>query len=317
MIDRAPCSVACAAGGRVSITRATKGMAACQTRSSEQAGRGSPALAAAISATLGVAGTASAQTAGGGLETIIVTATRRAENGCRMFRSRSPRSIRQRSRSAACGRWTTTSSSFPACRWACASRVAPPSCSAASPPRVCSSAACPPPRCISTSSRSRRAAAIPDPRLIDIERLEALRGPQGTLYGASSQSGTLRVITNKADPSGFDAWVDGQVTSIDDGGTGYDVSGMVNVPLIDDRLALRIVGFTAEDAGFHRQRAERQPAGAPLPGDGTFTNADQVDDDVNSRHDERRPRLAALGRQRRRRRDPGCALPGRERRRAR
>ena len=45
----------------------------------------------------------------------------------------------------------------------------------------------------------------PDPRLIDIERLEALRGPQGTLYGASSQSGTLRVITNKPDPAEFDA----------------------------------------------------------------------------------------------------------------
>ena len=90
----------------------------------------------------------------------------------------------------------------------------------------------------------------PDPRLIDIERLEALRGPQGTLYGASSQSGTLRVITNKPDPSEFDAWVDGQVSSIQDGGTGYDVSAMVNVPLIADRLALRLVGFTAEDAGF-------------------------------------------------------------------
>ena len=43
----------------------------------------------------------------------------------------------------------------------------------------------------------------PDPRFIDIERVEALRGPQGTLYGSSSQSGTLRVITNKPDPTGF------------------------------------------------------------------------------------------------------------------
>ena len=55
----------------------------------------------------------------------------------------------------------------------------------------------------------------PDPRFIDIERIEALRGPQGTLYGASSQSGTLRVITNKPDPSGFDAWAEAQVTDVD------------------------------------------------------------------------------------------------------
>ncbi len=52
----------------------------------------------------------------------------------------------------------------------------------------------------------------PDPRFIDIERIEALRGPQGTLYGASSQSGTLRVITNKPDPSGFDAWAEARST---------------------------------------------------------------------------------------------------------
>src|SRR5688572_12797403 len=52
----------------------------------------------------------------------------------------------------------------------------------------------------------------PDPRFIDIERIEALRGPQGTLYGASSQSGTLRVITAKPDPSGFDAWTEAQVS---------------------------------------------------------------------------------------------------------
>jgi outer membrane receptor protein involved in Fe transport len=122
----------------------------------------------------------------------------------------------------------------------------------------------------------------PDPRLIDIERLEALRGPQGTLYGASSQSGTLRVITNKPDPSEFDAWVDAQVSSIQDGGTGYDVSGMVNVPLVADRLALRLVGFTAEDAGFIDNVLSVSPRGQLFPGEGTFDNTDQVDEDVNS-----------------------------------
>jgi iron complex outermembrane recepter protein len=114
----------------------------------------------------------------------------------------------------------------------------------------------------------------PDPRLIDIERVEALRGPQGTLYGASSQSGTLRVITNKPDPRGFSAWADAQLTSTSEGGTGHDVSAMVNVPVVADKLALRLVGFTAEDAGFI-DNVLGDSAG------GTFTNADVVDDDVN------------------------------------
>jgi len=78
----------------------------------------------------------------------------------------------------------------------------------------------------------------PDPRLIDIERVEALRGPQGTLYGASSQSGTLRIITAKPDPSGFDAWAEAQVADTQDGGTSYDVSAMVNLPLAENRISL-------------------------------------------------------------------------------
>jgi outer membrane receptor protein involved in Fe transport len=114
----------------------------------------------------------------------------------------------------------------------------------------------------------------PDPRLIDIERVEALRGPQGTLYGASSQSGTLRVITNKPDPTQFDAWAEAQLASTTSGGTGHDVSAMVNMPLVDDKLALRLVGFTAEDAGFIDNVLSDSPGG-------TFTNADRVDKDVN------------------------------------
>jgi outer membrane receptor protein involved in Fe transport len=90
----------------------------------------------------------------------------------------------------------------------------------------------------------------PDPRLIDIERVEALRGPQGTLYGASSQSGTLRVITAKPDPTKLDAWAEAQISNTSKGGNGNDISAMVNLPLIDNRLALRLVGFTAKDAGF-------------------------------------------------------------------
>ncbi|MEJ2340390.1 MAG: TonB-dependent receptor, partial [Gemmatimonadales bacterium] len=119
------------------------------------------------------------------------------------------------------------------------------------------------------------AGVNPVPRLVDIERLEALRGPQGTLYGASSMSGTLRIITNKPDAAEFDAWVDASLSQVDDGDTGYDVSGMVNLPLVPDRLALRLVGFAAEEAGFiDNVFAESQG--------GTFDNAGLVEEDVDS-----------------------------------
>jgi outer membrane receptor protein involved in Fe transport len=113
----------------------------------------------------------------------------------------------------------------------------------------------------------------PDPRLIDIERIEALRGPQGTLYGASSQSGTLRVITNKPDPRAFRGWAEAQLNSVDHGDTGHDISAMVNVPLVTDKLALRLVGFSSEDAGYiDNILADSQG--------GTFTSIER--DDVNS-----------------------------------
>ena len=115
----------------------------------------------------------------------------------------------------------------------------------------------------------------PDQRFIDIERVEALRGPQGTLYGASSQSGTLRVITAKPDPSGFDAWTEAQVTSVSEGDTGYDVSAMLNLPLAEDRVSLRLVGFAAEDAGFI-DNVLTQSKGQ------TFDNSDVVEEDVNA-----------------------------------
>ncbi|HET8691140.1 MAG TPA: TonB-dependent receptor [Steroidobacteraceae bacterium] len=114
----------------------------------------------------------------------------------------------------------------------------------------------------------------PDPRFIDIERIEALRGPQGTLYGASSQSGTLRVITAKPDPSGFDAWAEAEVNSVKGGSEGYDVSAMVNLPL-GERVSLRLVGFSAEDAGFIDNVVALSPGGG-------YDNADVAGKDVNT-----------------------------------
>lgn len=114
----------------------------------------------------------------------------------------------------------------------------------------------------------------PDPRLIDIERLEALRGPQGTLFGDSCQSGTLRILTNKPDLGGFDSWIEVGGSKVDHGDYGYDVSGMANIPLTDT-LAVRLVGFRGHEAGFIDN------VFAPSPG-GQFDNANSLGEDVNT-----------------------------------
>jgi outer membrane receptor protein involved in Fe transport len=88
-----------------------------------------------------------------------------------------------------------------------------------------------------------------DLHMYDIQRVEALSGPQGTLYGASSQSGTIRYITNKPDPSAFSASVSAEVNSVDHGGVGYLTEGYVNVPLTE-WMALRAVGWSKQDAGY-------------------------------------------------------------------
>jgi iron complex outermembrane receptor protein len=85
--------------------------------------------------------------------------------------------------------------------------------------------------------------------LYDIERVEALAGPQGTLYGASSQAGTIRIISNKPDPSGFKAGYDLDLNKVDHGGTGWGIEAFVNLPLTDS-LAVRLVGWDEHDAGY-------------------------------------------------------------------
>src|SRR5678815_4872225 len=70
-----------------------------------------------------------------------------------------------------------------------------------------------------------------DIHIYDIARVEALAGPQGTLYGASSQAGTIRIITNKPDVSGFDAGYNLEGNLISKGSQGGMAEGFVNVPL--------------------------------------------------------------------------------------
>jgi outer membrane receptor protein involved in Fe transport len=91
----------------------------------------------------------------------------------------------------------------------------------------------------------------PDVGAYDLSRVEVLKGPQGTLFGASSMSGTVRFISNKPDASGFDAQVSVRGNGLADGGAaGYGVNGMVNIPLIDHMLAVRLVGWDEHHGGF-------------------------------------------------------------------
>ncbi|HEV7611359.1 MAG TPA: TonB-dependent receptor [Steroidobacteraceae bacterium] len=89
----------------------------------------------------------------------------------------------------------------------------------------------------------------PDVHLYDIQRIEVLEGPQGTLYGASSQAGTVRIITNKPDPTHFSASYDVQGNKVNNGGTGYEVEAYANIPLTSV-AAIRLVGYYQKDGGY-------------------------------------------------------------------
>ena len=89
-----------------------------------------------------------------------------------------------------------------------------------------------------------------DIHVYDVARVESLAGPQGTLYGASSMAGTIRIITNKPDTHGFSAGYDLQGNQVDHGSAGYVAEGFVNIPVVQDKAAIRLVGWDEHDGGY-------------------------------------------------------------------
>ncbi|MDH7974841.1 TonB-dependent receptor [Sphingomonas sp. AR_OL41] len=118
-----------------------------------------------------------------------------------------------------------------------------------------------------------------DVHIYDVARIESLAGPQGTLYGASSEAGTLRIITNKPDMTGFYGKVDGEINSVAHGGVGGKLEGFVNVPLASN-IAFRAVGWYQRDAGFI-DNIPGTRSFFPKPGGITVTNAAFVKNNYN------------------------------------
>jgi iron complex outermembrane recepter protein len=84
----------------------------------------------------------------------------------------------------------------------------------------------------------------------DVERVEVLKGPQGTLFGTGSMDGTVRVITNKPDLDDFGGMGEGSVAGVDGGDVYFDGSGVLNVPIVKGQLGVRLVAWGANGGGF-------------------------------------------------------------------
>ena len=102
----------------------------------------------------------------------------------------------------------------------------------------------------SVSTSSDAAGTTPDFRIFDVERAEVLRGPQGTLFGSGSMGGTMRIIFNKPDSTQFAASMAANMTSVKGGNPGMSMDAMINLPVVTDKLAVRVVGSYNRFAGY-------------------------------------------------------------------
>lgn len=104
-------------------------------------------------------------------------------------------------------------------------------------------------------------------RLVDMARVEVLNGPQGTLYGANSMAGNIRFIPNKPDLAEFVGYADAELSTVNEGGEGWFVNGMLNIPLIENTLGLRVVGYQEDRDGWIDQPRRETPGGFGLSED--------------------------------------------------
>ncbi|MBQ1542735.1 TonB-dependent receptor [Caulobacter sp. CCUG 60055] len=107
-----------------------------------------------------------------------------------------------------------------------------------------------------------------DPEVVDLDRIEALRGPQGTLYGARSMGGTVRLITKTPDLSTFSGQGTASGSTVDHGGRDGRVDATVNVPLVEGVVGLRAFAFAGYESGLFERVAAPDAPTAFAPHDG-------------------------------------------------
>ena len=105
-----------------------------------------------------------------------------------------------------------------------------------------------------------------DLRTFDVSRIEVLRGPQGTLYGARAMGGAIRVIPNRPDSNAFEAALEATGDYTRGGGPGLNFNGMLNLPLAENRLAARFVAYARDRDGFIDRRAPISDRRVLIPG---------------------------------------------------
>jgi iron complex outermembrane receptor protein len=103
---------------------------------------------------------------------------------------------------------------------------------------------------LTAPSASNEGKIVISPALYDLNRIEVLRGPQGTLYGSGSMGGTIKVVPNAPNPDAFDASAEVVFGDTDHGGFNHAENAMVNLPFGGGVAAVRIVGSYSHDAGW-------------------------------------------------------------------
>ena len=89
-----------------------------------------------------------------------------------------------------------------------------------------------------------------DVALLDLDRVEVLRGPQGTLYGASTMGGLIKYVSKRPDENEFSGHVQAGASGTEHGSVNYETAGSVNIPLVSNRLAVRASAFESHDGGY-------------------------------------------------------------------